>query len=165
MIDSMDNSLLNPLKEALEVDLNWDPSGQCCLEFEGGIEITLSLHSNYISIRSLLGGGSEHLFRTALSAQYKDPKEAVDVLARERETLRRARTGLSREEASARINEVSQQIEAIISDINSYEVKRVMLLQSKENRLTAGLPFIPNVSVSTYSEGVSEWVCREIRFS
>jgi hypothetical protein len=83
----MDNTLLTRLGEALEIDLHWDPSGQCCLEFEGSIEITLSLHTDYVSIRSLLGKGSEHLMREALSSQYKDPKPSYFVALDDKSNL------------------------------------------------------------------------------
>jgi hypothetical protein len=69
----MSNSYLHSLGIALGTQLDWDSDGQCCLEFEDGIEITLSLHETLISMRSLLGEGTEPNLRSALTSQYRDP--------------------------------------------------------------------------------------------
>jgi hypothetical protein len=91
-----------------------------------------------------------------------ESKSAVDALALEREALEKSQTGITRAQAKARIKEISKQIDHIISDLKSYEVKRVMLLQTKNSRTALGLNML-NVGLSTYSEGYSEWLCRDLR--
>jgi hypothetical protein len=135
MIVSMDDSLLNPLKEALEVDLNWDPSGQCCLDFEGGIEITLSLHSNYISIRSLLGEGLDHLLRTTLSAQYKDPKPAYFLALDDKSNLLFLVTLLNRENIEF-LNDVVYELLSLTQEylsLNSLAIPNTNSTQSTQD--------------------------------
>ena len=70
----MDKFLLLPLGDALGTQLDWDDDGQCCLEFEDGIEITLSLHEALVSLRSFLGEGNASNLRGALASQYRNPR-------------------------------------------------------------------------------------------
>ena len=70
----MNKSQLNHLSDALGTELNWDASGQCCLEFKDNIEITLSLHDDMIALRAYLGPGNEPNLRQALSLQYQEPR-------------------------------------------------------------------------------------------
>jgi hypothetical protein len=69
----MNQTNLMSLSEALGTQIIWNADGQCCLEFEGDIEITLALHEEVISLRSLLGEGAEQNLRNALASQYRNP--------------------------------------------------------------------------------------------
>jgi hypothetical protein len=75
----MNKSHLNHLSDVLGTELNWDASGQCCLEFEDNIEITLSLHDDVVAMRAYLGPGNEHNLRQALSLQYQEPRSGFSM--------------------------------------------------------------------------------------
>jgi hypothetical protein len=68
------DQFLLSLGKTLGTDFEWDESGQCCLEFEGGMEVTLAHHQGVISARSYLGSGSERHLRHALAFQYRHPE-------------------------------------------------------------------------------------------
>jgi hypothetical protein len=75
----MNQSHLNHLSDALGTELIWDASGQCCLEFQDNIEITLSWHDDVIALRSYLGPGNEPNLRQALSLQYREPRNGFSM--------------------------------------------------------------------------------------